>query len=541
MNKDMVFSSYQFLLHVGVFTLLVTFSITTTKAVQTILEVSSLNRKSFPSDLIFGTASSAYQLKDSIKNHVISSQYLDIALSTKVLQGKEVKDQAYGIALLMNLQFSHLEIFNVYGFFHLPIERLADRINGDVAVDQYHRYEEDVWIMKDMNTDAYRFSISWSRIFPKGNIINSDINKEGIRYYNNLINKLLENGIKPFVTLFHWDLPQALEDEYGGFSNPRIINDFKDYAEICFKYFGDRVKHWITFNEPWSYSIRKDPYVSSHYQLLAHAAAVKVYRTNYKASQKGSIGISLNCLWFIPFSNDPSDDEAAKRALDFMLGRYMQPLTTGKYPKTMHSLLGNRLPDFTKEHSKLLIDSFDFIGLNYYTTNYAANLSVPNKSSPKTRNSDDTRVKFATERNGTPIGPRAGSSWLHVYPRGLRELLLYIKREYKNPEIYITENGIDEANDPTLSLEEALMDTQRIDYYYRHLYYLSKAIKDGVNVRGYFAWSLLDNLEWDAGYTVRFGLNFIDYKDNLKRHKKLSAHWFKNFLQKPELQEQSLI
>ncbi|KAL6341650.1 hypothetical protein AAG906_032771 [Vitis piasezkii] len=373
---------------------------------------------------------------------------------------------------------------------HKYPEKVKDRSNGDVAVDAYHRY------------------------------------KEGIAYYNNLINELLANGLQPFITLFHWDLPQALEDEYGGFLSPSLCkDDFRDYAELCFKEFGDRVKHWITLNEPWSYSnggyvtgnlapgrcsewqklnctggdSGTEPYLASHYQLLAHAAAVQ-------ASQKGKIGITIVSHWFIPFSNTTNDQNAAERALDFMYGWYMDPLTYGDYPHSMRSLVGKRLPKFSKEQSEMLKGSYDFLGLNYYTANYA--------------------------RHGILIGAKAASDWLYVYPKGIREILLYTKNKYKDPIIYITENGIDEVNNDELSLEEALADNVRIDFYYHHLSFLKSAIEDGVKVKGYFAWSLLDNFEWSSGYTVRFGINFVDYKDGLRRHPKLSAFWFKNFLKK---------
>ncbi|XP_073226438.1 beta-glucosidase 12-like isoform X2 [Cicer arietinum] len=460
----------------------------------TLVDNASLNRNSFPPGFIFGTASSSYQYEGA---------------ANEGGRGQCIWDY----------------------YTHKHPERIMDRSNGDVAVDQYHRYKEDVAIMKHMNTDAYRFSISWSRILPKGKV-NAGINQEGIKYYNNLINELLDNGLIPFVTLLHLDLPQALEDKYGGFLSPDIINDFQDYAELCFKEFGDRVKHWITLNEPFSYSMSTEPYMASHNQLLAHAAAVKMYKTNYQASQNGSIGITLNCHWFLPFSNDILDQQAALRALDFMFGWFMQPMTTGNYPSTMVSFVGNKLPKFTEEQSKMLIGSFDFIGINYYTANYAANIPLSNNDTSKPSYLKDSHLNLTTERNGIPIGPRAASPWLFVYPRGIQELLLYIKTNYNNPLIYITENGIDEINDPTLPLEEALMDTYRIDYFHRHLYYISSAIKHGVKVQGYFAWSLLDNFEWIAGYTVRFGINFVDYRDNLKRHRKLSAHWFKKFLKK---------
>ncbi|XP_065631160.1 beta-glucosidase 12-like [Quercus suber] len=204
----------------------------------------------------------------------------------------------------------------------------------------------------------------------------------------------------------------------------------------------------------------------------------------------------------------------------------MDPLTNGDYPHSMRSLVGDRLPKFTKEQSKLLKGSLDFLGLNYYTTNYAADAPKAEKPSYLT----DLRANLSSKRNGIPIGAEAASSWLHVYPRGIRDSLLYAKTKYNDPLIFITENGISEFNNDTLSLKEALADNYRIDYYYRHFQYILKAIKDGVNVKGYFAWSLLDNFEWGAGYSVRFGINYVDYKNGLKRYPKLSARWFKKFL-----------
>ncbi|KAK7261589.1 hypothetical protein RIF29_27903 [Crotalaria pallida] len=492
-------------------------SVTFAEVVSPILDVASLNRSSFPTGFIFGTASAAYQYEGAAKEGG---------------RGPSIWDT----------------------FTHKYQDKIQDRSNGDVANDEYHRYKEDVGIMKYMNLDAYRFSISWSRILPNGKL-SGGVNEEGVNYYNNLINELLANGIQPFVTLFHWDLPQALEDEYGGFLSPNIIKHFRDYAELCFQKFGDRVKHWITLNEPWSYTtggyVRgqfapgrcskwlnlnctggdsgTEPYLVSHHQLLAHARAVQVYKKKYQASQKGVIGITLVSNWFLPYSNQKVDKKAARRAIDFMFGWFMGPLTTGNYPKSMRSLVGSRLPKFNNLEAKLINGSFDFLGLNYYTTNYVSN--APRASNARPFFSTDSLVNLTYERNGVPIGPEAASSWLHVYPKGLQELLLYIKKKYNSPLIYITENGIDEFNDPKLSLKEALVDTFRIDYYYRHLFYLQLAISDGVNVKGYFAWSLLDNFEWANGYTVRFGINFVDYKTG-KRYQKLSANWFKNFLQK---------
>ncbi|XP_012573126.1 cyanogenic beta-glucosidase-like isoform X1 [Cicer arietinum] len=477
-----------------------------------------LNRSSFPPDFVFGTASSAYQYEGAAREGGKGPSNWDT-------------------------------------FTHKYPEKIKDGSNGDVADDSYNRYKDDIGIMKYMNMDAYRFSISWSRVLPKGKL-SAGVNHEGINYYNNLIDELLANGLQPYVTIFHWDLPQALEDEYGGFLSPRIVEDFRDYAELCFKKFGDRVKHWITLNEPRSVSKNgyangrfapgrcsdwlkmnctggdsgTEPYLTSHYQLLAHAAAAKLYKTKYQASQNGLIGITLNSDWYVPISKEMSDRDAAQRALDFMFGWYMEPLTKGEYPKSMRAMVGSRLPKFSNEESEQLKGSFDFLGLNYYSSFYAAHAPYLRDARPALQT--DSLVKFTNQHDGKPLGPMAASNWLCIYPRGFRQLLLFIKKQYNNPVIYITENGYDEFNDPTLSLEESLIDTYRIDYFYRHLYYLQTAIRDGVNVKGYFAWSLLDNLEWDSGYTVRFGLVFVDFKDDLKRYPKLSAHWFKNFLKK---------
>ncbi|XP_052726628.1 cyanogenic beta-glucosidase-like isoform X2 [Vigna angularis] len=488
-----------------------------------IVEVLPLNRTSFPEGFVFGTASAAYQYEGAAFDYGRKPSVWD-------------------------------------NFTHKYPEKINDRSNGDVAVDEYHRYKEDIQIMKDMNLDAYRFSISWSRILPNGKVGENEegVNQEGIAYYNRLIDHLKDNDIEPYVTLFHWDFPQALEEEYGGFLNPRVVDDFRNYANICFKYFGNRVKHWITLNEPWAYSREgysvgmfapgrcsetvdstclggdsgTEPYIVTHHLLLAHAAAVDLYKKQYKDDQKGEIGITLISRWFEPYSNTEADKKAAERALDFLFGWYMQPLTSGKYPESMRSLVGRRLPEFTAEESRLLAGSFDFLGLNYYTTNYAADQPSSNLNPSY---ETDANVNYLTERNGIPVGTPTASNWLFVCPKGFKDLLLYVKEKYNNPLIYITENGRgNDVNDEGQTREEALLDIYRIDYYYRHLYYLRSAMSEEVNVKGYFAWSLLDNFEWKNGYLVGFGLNYVDRNDDLKRYAKLSARWFKSFLQRPD-------
>ncbi|CAM9002565.1 unnamed protein product [Rhodiola kirilowii] len=439
------------------------------------------DRRSFPPGFLFGTASAAYQYEGG---------------ADKGGRGASIWDT----------------------YTHKYPGRIKDGSNGDVAVDSYNKYKEDVAIMKQMGLDTYRFSIFWSRILPNGKI-SGGLNKGGIQYYNNLINELLNKGIVPFVTIFHWDLPQVLQDEYGGFMSSRIVNDFRDYAELCFKLFGDRVKNWITLNEPWTYSVYGygmgvlapgrcsewqkpvclggdssiEPYLVSHYQILAHAAAAETYRLKYKKVQGGQIGITLISQWMVPFGSARRHKKAASRSLDFMLGWFLDPLTYGDYPETMKLLVGARLPNFTEEQSKLVKQSYDFIGLNYYTAVYASN--APRHKHMNASYLTDSQANLSSSRNGVPIGKKGASDWLYVYPRGIRKLLAYTKKRYNNPIIYITENGIDEEG--TLPFKEALNDTWRIEYYAGHLRYLLKAIReDEVDVRGFFAWSLLDNFEW---------------------------------------------
>ncbi|KAF7805365.1 cyanogenic beta-glucosidase [Senna tora] len=462
----------------------------------------SFNRSSFPEGFIFGASSSAYQFEGAAKEGGKGTSIWDV-------------------------------------FTHKYPEKIKDRSNGDVATDQYHRYKEDVALMKEMNLESYRLSISWTRILPNGKL-SGGVNREGINYYNNLINELLANGIEPMVTLFHWDLPQRLEEEYGGFLSPKIINDFVDYAELCFKEFGDRVRHWITINEAWTYSVYgyahgdlapgrcspslnlsclggdsgTEPYTVAHHFLLSHASVVNLYRTKFQASQKGEIGIALVADWAVPASDSLLDFEAAQRAHDFMIGWFLEPLVKGRYPKSMRDLVGQRLPKFSRRQRKLVIGSYDFIGLNHYSTTSAAH--APQLVNAPRNYLTDSLVQLSNRPE--------------TYSTGIRELLLYINSKYNNPTIYITENGMNDLHDSTVSLEKSLADTSRVDFLRNNLYYLNSAIKDGVNVKGYYAWSFLDNFEWSTGHTVRFGLVYVDYNNNLERYPKFSARWFQNFL-----------
>nr|AXK92564.1 strictosidine glucosidase [Gelsemium sempervirens] len=495
-------------------------------------DATKINRRDFPSDFVFGAASSAYQIEGG---------------ASEGGRGPSIWDT----------------------FTKRRPEMVKGGSNGNVAIDSYHLYKEDVKILKNLGLDAYRFSISWSRILPGGNL-SGGINKEGIDFYNNFIDELIASGIQPYVTLFHWDVPQALEDEYGGFLSPKIVDDFRDYAELCFWNFGDRVKNWITLNEPWTFSVDgyvagtfapgrgatptdqvkgpikrhrcsgwgpqcsnsdgnpgTEPYLVTHHQILAHAAAVESYRNKFKASQEGQIGITIVAQWMEPLNEkSDSDVQAAKRALDFMYGWFMEPITSGDYPEIMKKIVGSRLPKFSAEQSRKLKGSYDFLGLNYYTANYVT--SAPNPTGGIVSYDTDTQVTYHSDRNGKLIGPLAGSEWLHIYPEGIRKLLVYTKKTYNVPLIYITENGVDELNDTSLTLSEARVDPIRIKFIQDHLLQLRLAIDDGVNVKGYFVWSLLDNFEWNEGFTVRFGMIHVNYNDQYARYPKDSAIWLMN-------------
>ncbi|XP_071733227.1 strictosidine-O-beta-D-glucosidase-like [Rutidosis leptorrhynchoides] len=427
--------------------------------------------------------------------------------------------------------------------------RIVDGDNGNIAVDAYYRTKEDVQTMKKMGLNAYRFSLSWSRIFPGGKL-KLGINREGVKYYNNLIDELLANEIEPYVTLWHWDTPNVLEAEYMGFLSDKIVFDFMNYAEFCFWEFGDRVKHWTTLNEPHSYcekgytlgrfapgrggegdpgNAATEPYIVAHNLLLAHANVISLYRKKFQASQGGTIGITLNTKFYEPLDSDLQDDvDAALRALDFMFGWFMEPLFSGKYPDTMiENVTNGRLPKFTKAQSMLVKGSYDFLGLNYYVSQYATTAAPTNVVSNLT---DSKVLEQPDDLNGVPIGIQ-GVDWLYSYPPGLRKLLVYIKNTYGDPLIYITENGWGEITDNTKTVEQARVDLERIDYHNKHLISLRDAISDGVRVKGYFVWSLMDNFEWDVGYSNRFGLMYIDFKGGkYTRYPKSSAIWYKHFL-----------
>ncbi|KAI0659353.1 beta-glucosidase 1A [Cubamyces menziesii] len=418
-------------------------------------------------------------------------------------------------------------------FSHTP-GKIKDGSNGDVACDSWHRWGEDVALLKFSGAKVYRFSFSWSRIIPEGGR-DDLINADAIEHYRYFIEALVKNGIKPIATLYHWDLPQTLHDRYGGWLNKEeIVQDYVNYARTCFRYFGDLVKDWITHNEPWCVSVLgygtgvfapghksdTEHWIVAHNLLVAHAYAVKAYREEFKPSQGGQIGITLDCSWQMPYDNSPENVAAAQRGIAFKLGRFADPIYKGYYPAIVKEMIGDRLPDFTEEEIAVVKDSSDFFGLNTYTTQLVQDGGD---------NEIQGNVKYTfTRPDGTQLGKQAHVPWLQSYPPGFRSLLNYLWETYKKP-IYVTENGFAAKGENVLPVDQVVKDTDRVEYFQGYTDALLRAVtEDGVPVKGYFAWSLLDNFEWADGYDTRFGVTYVDFKTQ-RRTTKESYQFLRNW------------
>jgi len=455
-------------------------------------------------------------------------------------------------------------------FSHTP-GKIKPGHTGDVACDHYNRMTEDVQLLKQLGVDAYRFSIAWPRVLPEGR---GRVNEKGIDFYSRLVDELLEAGITPYPTIFHWDLPQSLQKEYGGFNDRRIVKDFADYAEILGQRLGDRVKKWITINEPWVYSIlghllcvhapgKKNPWIALrvvHHTLLAHAAAVERLRnvlgntepstgprskspsgnspsstsartTGAKAEghkhdeEEVEIGITLNLFPVYPKSESKKDRKAAGMADQFVNRLFLDPLLKGEYPKELWEKFKLLRPKVSEEDMRRISTPVDFIGINNYTREraeyrylipwahfYLSGMDVP-------------------EREYVKNGVQHTSMGWEVYPEGIYELLSRMRDEYGNPPVYITENGA-AFNDELVEEEGELRvhDPLRVDYLRSYLREVERACRDGCNVKGYFVWSLMDNFEWAEGYNKRFGLFYVDYEDGQRRIMKDSGYWYRDFI-----------
>ncbi|XP_041635796.1 cytosolic beta-glucosidase [Cheilinus undulatus] len=401
--------------------------------------------------------------------------------------------------------------------------------NGDVACNSYKLWEKDLECIQQLGLTHYRFSLSWSRLLPDGTT--GHVNQKGVQYYNKMIDDLLACNVSPMVTLYHFDLPQALQDQ-GGWKSPSIVRLFDSYAKFCFQTFGDRVKLWITINEPYVCAKLghedgihapgfKEPgilaYLVGHNMLRAHAMAWHTYNTVFRSKQGGRISLAINSDWCEPLDADCNEDIAATECyLAFTLGWFAWPLfVTGDYPETMRSAIdaqskrfghsgSSRLPNFSK-HEPSILGTADFFALNYYTSRKIR----PGEGcgSVMCMKSDRDAAEVLD-----PSWPICGVPWLAIVPNGLRKLLKYIKDTFNNPAVYITENGFSQVG--ALLIE----DIQRAQFYKDTILEVAQATQeDGVDVRGYFAWSLLDNFEWADGFSVRFGLFHVDFDDEKRR------------------------
>lgn len=371
-----------------------------------------------------------------------------------------------------------------------------------------------------------------------------------------LIDALLAEGIEPFVTLYHWDTPQALEDEYEGWLSPRMERDFLNYADIAFQAFGNRVKKWITLNEPWTmctlaYTVgihapgrcsnrevcskgnsSMEPYIVAHNMINAHAAVVELYRNKYQSQQEGMIGIALNMDWFEPLRNTTLDMKASERRHEFSFGWFFDPIVFGAYPKSMVHHVGSRLPEFTPFQRDRVKGSFDFLGFNHYSSKYVWHVERRYSGAGWF---EDVAVRQSEylypHKNDGIIGPQAYSPWLHRAPWGFHKALKWLRHRYGNPFLYVTENGCDDPLDANSTLSDILHDTYRMKYLAGYLASLDLAIQEGSDIRGYFVWSLVDNFEWVSGFSAQFGLYYVNFSDpSRKRQPKQSAAYYSNYV-----------
>jgi beta-glucosidase len=406
-------------------------------------------------------------------------------------------------------------------FAHTP-GRVLNGDTGDIACDHYRRWREDVALMRSLGPNAYRFSVAWARILPDGT---GRVNQPGLDFYRHLVDALLEQGIEPMLTLYHWDLPEAL-DARGGWASDASPGWFADYAQILYRALGDRVRLWITLNEPWviaaggylygdlapGHSSPHETPIVAHNLLRAHAAALAMGR----AEGIERIGLAVNLEPQDPASDSPEDKAAAVRRDAFVNRCFLDPVFFGRYPAEMQTIFGPDWPDFSASELDALRAPPDFVGVNYYSRSVVR--------------ADPTERPVGSRRVRQDSRPHTAMDW-EVYPQGLTDILLWIQGRYGNPPVYVTENGA--AFDDPPPIAGRLHDRERVAYLSSHLRAASRALRRGVDLRGYFAWSLLDNFEWSYGYAKRFGLVRVDPVDR-QRLMKDSGRFYREAIRRYE-------
>ncbi len=439
----------------------------------------------FPKDFIWGAATAAYQIEGAWNEDG---------------KGESIWDR----------------------FTHQPY-RILNGDTGDIACDHYHHMEEDVALMKQLGLKAYRFSISWPRILPEGR---GQVEERGLDFYDRLVDELLKAGIAPMATLNHWDFPQALQD-LGGWPNRDTAKWFTDYARVAFERLADRVGFWATHNEPFVVAfpgygfgdmapgIASFPQAmqATHHLLLAHGRTVQLYR---QSGYDGQIGIVLNLASFVPASDNPADVKAAQRMEAFINGVFLDPLFNETYPDDLMDWIDEKMhPETQYGDMKMISQPMDFLGINYYFAQ-------------KVRFSHQGLLKLQSEPLIDPGWGMTKKGW-GVCPSHLHTLLLHLKEDYGNPDMYIAENGCalgEPADD-----DNFVNDMGRIHFLRAHFMAAHQAITEGANLRGYFVWSLMDNFEWCEGYDLRFGLIHIDFDDpHRKRTPKASFNWYRDVI-----------
>jgi len=431
----------------------------------------------FPADFLWGSATSAYQI-----------------------EGSPLADGA-GPSIWQR-------------FAHTP-GRIANGDTGDVACDHYRRYADDVAVMHSLGMQAYRFSIAWSRIFPAGK---GSVNPAGLDHYDRLVDALLARGIAPLVTLYHWDLPAALDD-LGGWLNRDIAGWFADYATAVYRRLDDRVAHWATLNEPWvvadggylhgalapGHRNRFEAPIVAHNLMRAHGAAVQAYR----ASGRHAVGLVVNLEPQSAATGDPADVAAARRFDAYMNRQYLDPALLGEYPAELAEIFGEAWPAWPQRDFDQIRQPLDFVGVNYYTRSV--------------RRHDPSVWPHAAAAVHQPRSTYTETAW-EVRPEAFTEILLWVHRRYGQIPIYVTENGA-AFYDPPTAEHGRVRDPLRVSYLRSHLRAVHAALAAGVDLRGYMVWSLLDNLEWSLGFSKRFGIVHVDFATQLRTPKDSARYY----------------